>query len=248
MIVWWNDRLMESGEVRIPLTDATYLRGEGVFETIRVIGGVPLFMLDHSRRLKSSAEKMFLKAPGHDVLEKKIRKLVAANDLEEARVRVTLGENCLITAEALEEDVSKASVSTVGEMYPVNERSRLAGVKCTSYAENMNLLFLAGAGEVLRPNMAGELCEGCVSNVFFVKDGKVHTPALETGCLPGVMRKQVMERVGVVEGRWPFEILTEVDEIWLSNTIRKIRFVSEMDGRPMGELSELFLRVRSQLP
>ena len=239
---------MESSEVKIPLTDATYLRGEGVFETIRVVGGDPLFMVDHHRRLNASAEQMFLEAPEYGILEGMIRKLVAANGLDEARVRVTLGKNCLITAEPLEEDAIKVSVSTVGSNYPVNEKSRLVGVKCTSYAENMNLLSLAGADEVLRPNMRGDLCEGCLSNVFFVKDGKIHTPELETGCLPGIMRRQIMDRVGVVEGRWPFEILAEVEEIWLSNTIRKIRFVSEMDGRPMGEPSGLFQEVRSQLP
>ncbi len=248
MIVLWNDRFVESSEMQIPFADATYLRGEGLFETIRVVGGKPLFLPDHARRLADSAGRLSLLAPTLEFLEVKIRELVLANHLSEARVRVTLGENCLMTAEPLEAEMEMVSVSTIGERYPVNERSPIAGIKCTSYAENMALLRLAGVGEVLRANTRGELCEGCVSNVFFVKDGKVFTPSLDTGCLPGVMRQQVMAVAEVEEGCWPYEWVREADEIWLSNTIRRLRFVNELDGESRGEPSELFHEIRSRLP
>lgn len=247
MIVSWNGSLMDSDEVKISPGDTTLLRGEGVFETIRVLNGEPLYFSDHYRRLTSSAERLGVLTPQEDTLREALKEVVLNNNLREARVRVTLGENCLIMAEVLEPEQVGVEVSTLGKDYPVNERSPLVGMKCTSYAENMLLLRLGGTGEVLRSNTRGELCEGCVSNLFFEKDGKIYTPALVTGCLPGVMRQQVMKAIEVEEGCWPFEILKEVDGVWLSNSIRRLRFVSAIDGKLMGEPSELFHEVRSKL-
>ena len=144
-------------------------------------------------------------------------------------MRVTLGQECLITAEAIPEEVKGLQVVTSD--CPVNEKSPLAQIKCTSYAENMLLLRQSGADEVIRPNTRGELCEGCISNVFFVKDGLLHTPSLKTGCLPGVMRRHVITKNEVNEGEWPLSILDDADEVWLSNAVRGLRFVSFLDGR-----------------
>jgi len=212
-----------------------------------VLGGEPLYFSDHHRRLTSSARRLGVSVPQEEALREELKELVSKNDLREARVRVTLGENCLITAEALEPEEMGVEVSTLGEKYPVNERSPLVGMKCTSYAENMLLLRLGGTGEVLRSNTRGELCEACLSNLFFERGGKVYTPSLETGCLPGVMRQQVMKVIEVEEGCWPFEILREADAVWLSNSIRRLRFVSAIDGKSMGEPSALFHAVRAKL-
>ena len=238
---------MEAEEVKVSLAEALLLRGEGVFETIRVAAGEVLYFADHYRRLTASAKRLGLQVPEQKLLADRIKGVFAQNGLSEARVRVTLGANCLITAEMLEPEQLTVDVSTLGKDYPVNEQSPLAGVKCTSYAENMVLLRLGEVDEVLRANTRGELCEGCLSNVFFVKNGKVHTPALETGCLAGVMRQQVMKVIEVEEGIWPFEIVNEADEIWMSNSIRRLRFVSSIDGKSCGEPSELFHSVRSKL-
>ncbi len=246
MTVWWNGALMDSDKVRVPIVDATYLRGEGVFETIRALEGKPLYFSDHYKRLESSAGRLGFRVPDAEELRGGIEEVLAANELREARIRVTLGENCLLTTVALEPEVLGVKVVT-REDYPINERSPLAGIKCTSYAENMTLLRLGGTPEVLRPNMRGELCEGCVSNVFFVKDGKLFTPALETGCLPGVMRRQVIERVKVEEGCWPFEMINEADEIWLTNSVRKLRYVEELNGKAMPEPSALIHKLRSEI-
>jgi len=247
MIVSWNESLVEADEVKVSASNAMLLRGEGVFETIRVISGEALYFEDHCRRLTSSAQRLGLMVPREQTLDQRIKELVRENGLTDARVRVTLGEDCLVTAEALEPEILSVAVSILGKAHPVNERSPLAGVKCISYAENMVLLRLADTDEVLRANTRGDLCEGCLSNVFFVKNGKVHTPALETGCLAGVMRQQVMKLTDVEEGVWPFEIVNEADEIWMSNSIRRLRFVSSIDGKSKGEASELFHSLRSQL-
>ena len=238
---------MESSEVKVPSDDVTYLRGEGVFETIRVVEGRVMFLEDHYHRLKESAGRFALTVPEEEVLRGRIEALLIANQLSEARVRVTLGENCLITMFPL--SLSEVGVSLVsGERFPINEKSALAGIKCTSYAENMLIFRGAGGSEVLRPNTEGALCEACMANVFFMKGGQLFTPDLKTGCLPGVMRKQVLARAEVEVGVWPFEVVYEADEIWLTNSISGLRYVDSMNGKMMAAPSELFHELRVAIP
>ena len=247
MIVSWNGELVEEGEVLISAFDPMLLRGQGVFETIRVVEGEPRFWEEHYNRFRRSGDSIFPDAPLRDELETQLRKVVEANGLKNARVRITFGTNLLITAEPLDDDVPTVSAATA-ENYPVNERSPLAKIKCTSYAENMRILWQFGVGEVIRPNTRGELCEGCISNVFFVRDGRIHTPSLETGCLPGVMRTQLIRRNKIEEGTWPLEVLLDADEIWLSNAIRRLRCVVTLDGRKMPPASDLFWEIRNKIP
>ncbi len=245
MIVSWNGSLVKEGRISLPVSDAVFLRGEGVFETIRAESGRPCLWQKHYDRLAKSALRMGWTTPDRCILESQVVEVLEANQLESARVRITLGNECLITAEPLPEVEGKLSVVSID--CPVNERSPLAGVKCTSYAENMMLLRASGADEAIRPNMVGELCEGCISNVFFVKDGDIFTPALETGCLPGVMRAEVIRVVSVTEGHWPLDVLREADELWLSNSLRRLRSVNLLNGHDLGRESSLFLEVSQRL-
>lgn len=238
MIVSWNDQLIASGEFALPVSDGVFLRGEGVFETIRVEKGDPCLWDQHFERLSFSAHRLGLKTPAKSILRHSIRRVVEANQLESARVRLTLGEGCLISAEPLPEEQDEIHVVT--SACPVNEQSPLAQVKCTSYAENMLLLRESGADEVIRPNTRGEICEGCISNLFFVKGGVIHTPSLRSGCLPGVMRQELVQTVEVREGDWSMAILESVEEIWLSNALRRLRAVSSLDGRNLAKPSKLF--------
>ena len=85
-----------------------------------------------------------------------------------------------------------------------NERSAVAGVKTTSYAENVVALAHAharGASEALFLNTQGRVCEGTGSNVFAVVDGAILTPPLSSGCLAGVTRDLVIEWCGAEEAR-----------------------------------------------
>ena len=245
MIVSWNGSLVENGRICIGVSDAVFLRGEGVFETLRAEEGRLCLWLKHYERLVASAIVMGWEAPDCDDLESHALKVLEANQLKCARVRITLGSDCLISAEPIPE--AKTPLSVISIDCPVNERSPLSMVKCTSYAENIVLLRDSGADEAIRPNTIGELCEGCISNLFFVKDGEIFTPSLKTGCLPGVMRAEVLRIAKVTEGHWPIEILSEVDELWLSNSLRRLRFVNQLNGRDLGGESPLFIDVMQRL-
>lgn len=248
MIVSWNDRLLAEDEVKVSPFDGGLLRGEGVFETMRAVDGRVCFWPRHFSRLLNSAEKLSISVPDPEVIEHAISDVLRANDLGavQARVRLTLTGNILITAVPLTSAPAVCRVATTAS--PINERSPLAGAKVCSYAENMAVLRASGADEAIRPNTRGELCEGCLSNIFFVIDGVVSTPSLETGCLPGVARSVLLDRNSEFrEGTWPVSILERADEIWLTNATKLVTWVDECDGRSLGPPTELFQRTLADL-
>ena len=120
--------------------------------------------------------------------------------------------------------------------WPRNERGALAGLKTTSYAENVVALAEAkrrGATEAVFANLAGHLCEGTGSNVFYVVDGELRTPTLASGCLAGVTRGLVLEWFGGREVDEPIEVLGEASEIFLASTTRDVQGVEQWDGRDL---------------
>jgi branched-chain amino acid aminotransferase len=138
--------------------------------------------------------------------------------------------------------------------WPRNERSPLAGVKSTSYAENALALAEArrhGADEAVFFNTAGRLCEGSGSNVFVVQEGILVTPPLEDGCLAGVTRSLVLELARdlglparespVTMGTW-----TNLSEAFLTSTTRDIQPVGRIDDRDLaaapGQITDLLAR------
>lgn len=117
-----------------------------------------------------------------------------------------------------------------------NERSAVAGLKTTSYAENVVALARAhehGATEALFGNTVGALCEGTGSNVFVVVDGQLHTPPLASGCLAGITRELVVEWTGAQETELPLDVLETAEEVFLTSTLRDVQAVHRVDGREL---------------
>ena len=118
--------------------------------------------------------------------------------------------------------------------WPRNERGALAGLKTTSYGENVVALAHAherGATEAIFANLAGNLCEGTGANIFYVVDGELRTPTLASGCLAGVTRALLLDWFGGVEVDEPVEVLERASEIFLVSTIRDVQAVHDCDGR-----------------
>ncbi len=140
-----------------------------------------------------------------------------------------------------------------------NERSAVAGLKTTSYAENVVALRRAqslGATEALMANTVGDLCEGTGSNVVLAlpeHPGELLTPPLTSGCLAGITRALLLawaDQEGLVlrEEPVPMAALARAEEVLLLSSLRDVQAVTSLDGRalPVGELgrraAELFAR------
>ena len=114
-----------------------------------------------------------------------------------------------------------------------NEHSAVAGLKTTSYAENVVALAYAherGGSEAIFANTAGALCEGTGSNVFLVVDGRLCTPPLSSGCLAGITRELVREVVAVDEITLPLGALAATSEAFLTSSTRDVQPISLVDG------------------
>jgi branched-chain amino acid aminotransferase len=129
-----------------------------------------------------------------------------------------------------------AEATTVSVPWPRNERGALAGLKTTSYAENVVALAYArerGGTEAVFANLAGNLCEGTGSNVAYVVAGELRTPSLESGCLAGITRALLLEWCGAREMDEPIAVLDDAEEIMLVSTTRDVQAVTRYDGREL---------------
>jgi len=113
----------------------------------------------------------------------------------------------------------------------------MAGIKTTSYAENVVALAFAkerGCTEAIFATTTGLLCEGTGSNVFVAIDGQLRTPPLTSGCLAGVTRELVLEVTDAIEADIPMEAFLAADEVFLTSTGRDVQGVHRIDDRELG--------------
>jgi branched-chain amino acid aminotransferase len=251
-LVWWNGALVAAADVRISPFDHGLLVGDGVFETVRVYGGKPFAWRRHLDRLDHSAAGLGLPLPPRDALREGADALLAANGVQEARLRITVtggiaalgserGESppTLIMAASAVTPLPRVTTVAVSP-WSRNERGATAGLKTTSYAENVRALAYArelGATEAILENTQHELCEATGSNVFVVSAGVVRTPPASSGCLLGVTRALVLELCHALslrteEAPLPLHALTDdADEAFLTSTVREVQGIAEIAGR-----------------
>jgi branched-chain amino acid aminotransferase len=246
--VWLDGELCEGDTARVSVFDHGLLTGDGVFETLRVYGGVPFAVGRHLDRLGRSAAGMRLQVPEAGVLRRAMEEVVAVNGLSDARLRITVtggpsplgsdrgdaGPTVVVAGGPLPTWPPATDVVVVP--WPRNERGALVGLKTVSYGENVVALAHArdrGAGEAVFGNLAGQLCEGTGSNVFVGVGGRLVTPPLSSGCLPGVTRDLLLELVAVAEDDLPLSALGDADEAFVSSSTREVQPVRAVDGRPL---------------
>jgi branched-chain amino acid aminotransferase len=242
--------LRDPQEALVTVADHGLTVGDGVFETLKARGHTVFALTRHLDRLERSAQGLGLSAPARDLLRHAIAQTVEANGFHDfARVRVTYtagvapfgseragGDPTLVVA-AVAATPRAPETSVVTVPWVRNERSPLAGLKTTSYAENVVALAHAkahGATEALFADTTGRLSEGTGANVFVVVGGKILTPSLSAGCLAGVTRGLVLEWTDAEEADLPYHILTEADEIFLTSSMRDVQGVTALDGIPVG--------------
>jgi branched-chain amino acid aminotransferase len=251
MTVWVGTRtgggLTPNGHVSV--LDHGFTVADGVFETMKVTSAGAFAVSRHLRRLLSSAAHLGLEAPDPDVVREAIDQVAhdwSAQGGEHGRLRVTYtsgpgplgsdrgdGEPTLVVA-ATSTNPWPDTTDVVRVDWTRNERSAVAGVKTTSYAENVVALRAAharGASEAVLANTSGNLCEGTSTNVFVVVDGIVLTPPETSGCLAGITRELVLEWFDVIERDLPFSVLDDADEVFLTSSTRDVHPVVRVDDR-----------------
>ncbi|MBI3268536.1 MAG: aminotransferase class IV [Planctomycetes bacterium] len=272
--VWLDGRCVEARAAAVSLADLGFRAGVGLFETLRVIAGVPRWLAPHAARMRRSATQLGLPAPPSAAeLGRAVATLVRKNDLPEAALRIVLtpgagtaagGERASPTV-ALEltplpGDLGAGAargVSAAASPHVRKAGSLLHRHKTLSRLEQYDSLGLvrrAGHWEAIFFTETGDLAEGCVSNVFLVLGGRLFTPSIETGILPGVARARVLALAALSgmnprEGRIEGALLGEADEVFLTNSLRGIVPVVQWAGHPIadGRPGPLSQRLRDAL-
>jgi branched-chain amino acid aminotransferase len=264
-VVWLDGTLRDPASAAVHWSDHGITVGDGVFETIKLVDGAPFALRRHLERLHRSAGGLGLDVP--DALDAAVDEVVAAWGSAAGRLRITLtggpgpmgsqrgadGPTLLVTATTMTVDRSPTGALVVP--WTRNEHGALAGLKTTSYGENVLALARAaevGATEALFANTAGNLCEGTGTNVVVGLDGRLVTPPLSCGCLAGVTRALLLEALAeagapAVEDDIPIGELAAADEVLLVSTGRDVQPVERLvlaDGteRRLGPPGPLGLR------
>jgi branched-chain amino acid aminotransferase len=276
--VWVDDGLVDPLQPSIRAYDHGLTVGDGVFETCVVREGQPFALSRHLRRMATSARGLGLAVPDDDRVRSAVTAVLddrAHRDgtaLAHGRLRITLTGgagplgsdrgDATPTLLVLASPVPRPDPSTAVHVVPWvrNERSAVAGLKTTSYADNVVALTAAhqhGASEALLANTRDELCEGTGSNVVLVLDDEIVTPPLSSGCLAGITRELLLEwaaadGVAVVERPVAMADLARAQEVMLTSSTRDVQPVHRVDDReltpgPVGrQLGELFRRHAAQ--
>ncbi len=252
--VWVDGALVEAAAASVSAVDHGVTVGDGGFETAKVVDGEAFAMTRHLRRMDRTLAGLGLPAADHDVIRAGVAAVLAAGEpIGFGRLRWTvtggvgpLGSDrtgsvltYIVTAGPQPEPGPGGALVTVP--WTRNERAPTAGLKTTSYADNVVALAYAkerGAVEAIFGNTRGELCEGTGSNIFVAVDGVLRTPPLSSGCLAGVTRELTLQwcrRAGleVREEALPLDVLTTCEEVFVTSSTRDVYAVGVVDGRSL---------------
>lgn len=248
----YNDRLYASEAPELTLLNRSFRFGDGLFETIRIYHGQPLLLDAHLRRLRRGMELLQLDFPGPDwevQLRQGIARLLAHHQIdghgklrlhvfrsgEGAYTPLSDAPHTLIEAHALKEDFFASDLPlhltdcTTIPLHP----GPLAGIKTA------NALPYILAGRHARATgfddavlyCEQQVAETSRANIFYVSQQRVFTPPLSTGCLDGIMRRQVIDlcerlRIPCQEKKFRGRDLYQADEIFVTNSLRGIQAVT----------------------
>lgn len=252
-----NNQLLDAARARVRAVTPATVYGRGVFTTLAIHNGHPFLWPEHWARLISHADRAKVDRTSLDEEETRalLLKLIEANDVAEGRARITLLSRAgqkgswslsgkrderqteLLIMTGSRQAPSDGGLALTVSPYRINTLSPLAGVKSVNYLEHIMALEEARERdfhEAVMLNERGEVVSTTMANIFWVKEGALHTPQLSTGALEGTTRGRILslaEELGVpvVEGVNELTQLGEADEIFLTSAGLGLAIVTTFD-------------------
>ncbi|MBA3631809.1 MAG: aminotransferase class IV [Acidobacteria bacterium] len=260
--VSFNQQIISAKDAFLSAISSTALYGKGIFTTLAIYRSKPFLWEKHWERLTENAKKLGIDFTGFS--EKNVKnsllEIISKNKIINARARITFFDESANNIWAFETNKKTSFLITTADFRPavknlrltvspfrINSTSLLANVKSCNYLEN--ILALEGAkakdyDEAVRLNERGEIVSACLANIFWVKNNKIFTPSLETGCLKGTTRDFILENFMVEERKAGLAELNKVEDVFLTSAGFGIRKVANLERANFTNSSKVFLSIQ----
>lgn len=216
--------------MRIEFDDG-YSFGRGVFETIKVVDGKPLFLDKHLSRLKKSLRFFGI---DKDIDEGKIYAYINSSEEKNFALKLIVSDkNFILTSRSDNYRDDDKNYKLILSEVRRNSSSKIIYHKSLSYYENIMEHRWAqdrGYDSALFINEREEVCETSFANIFFVRNGEIFTPNISSGLLKGTMRDYILETYKVKEDVISFKDIDNYDEAFISNSLMGVRNVSSINN------------------
>jgi branched-subunit amino acid aminotransferase/4-amino-4-deoxychorismate lyase len=256
-VIYLNKTMVEATKARVAPVSSAMLYGRGVFTTLAIYDGTPFLWSKHWQRLTAHAAKLDIDYTGctEKGVGDALKKLIAVNQVKDGRARVIMlarsgrdlwrskmpggkkTDLLIMTGDPPKAPPNGFSLAV--SPYRINTFSPLTGIKSLNYLGNVLAWEEAQSrdfDEAVVLNERGEISSATTANLFWVKNGTVHTPTLSTGAVAGVTRECVIDIAGkhflpLLEGVYEMGDLTDADEIFLTSSGLGVAPVTTFDFR-----------------
>jgi len=256
-IIYLNKSMVEAAKARVAPVSSAMLYGRGVFTGVALYNSKPFLWPEHWERLTEHAKRLSISCEECDEesIGLALQKLISVNRVREGRARVILlgrssrhvwqakppgpRKTDLLIMTGEPQRVPSSGVTLAVSPFRLNSFSPLAGIKSLNYLDHVLSWEEAHArdfDEAVMLNERGDIVSATMANIFWAKDGTVHTPALSTGALAGVTRGCVIKLasqhfIPLVEGVYEMPDLADADEIFLTSASLGVATVTTFDFR-----------------
>ncbi len=256
-VIYLNKTMVEATKARVAPVSSAMLYGRGVFTTLAIHDSQPFLWSKHWQRLTGHAKRLAVDFTGctEKGVGDALRKLIAFNQVTDGRARVIMlarsgrdiwrtkpqgaKKTDLLIMTGDSQKVSQTGLSLAVSPYRVNTFSPLAGIKSLNYLDHVLAWEEAQSrdfDESVLLNERGEIVSATTANLFWAKNGTLHTPALSTGALAGITRECVIEIanrhfIPLLEGIYEMTDLTDADEIFVTSSSLGVAPVTTFDFR-----------------
>ncbi|HHX87416.1 MAG TPA: 2-keto-4-methylthiobutyrate aminotransferase [Firmicutes bacterium] len=257
-MAWVNGRFVDPLKPSLGVQERGFIFGDGLFETIRLREGQPLYWQEHLARLRNGCSVLNINFP---LTEIRTGVWETSARIKNGVLRLTVTRGAFPGRGLLPPQNGKPTVAITGypgEPYPEqsykkvfraclisfprSHLSPLVKLKSLNFLENLlgkMEAAAAGADEGIFCNYQGEIAEGTTSNIFVVIKGELVTPPPECGLLPGIMRAQVLslaERLGVnaAQGKICPQDFCRAEEAFLTSSLLEVMPLVSVNGNPIG--------------
>ena len=256
-VIYLNKSMVEATKARVAPVSSAMLYGRGVFTTLAIYNSQPFLWFKHCQRLATHAKKLDIDHTGctEKNVGEAVRKLIAVNQVKEGRARVILlarhgrdiwkmrvpgaKKTDLLIMTGDIQKIPQTGLSLAVSPYRANTVSPLTGIKSLNYLEHVLAWEEAQSrdfDEAVVLNERGEIVSATTANLFWSKNGTLHTPTLSTGALAGITRDCVIDIankhfIPLLEGIYEMNDLTDADEIFLTSSSLGVAPVTTFDFR-----------------